>query len=577
MEPFEFPEDITVLSAEDLAASETGAIEAFDALRAIDPADLTDEQLDEMEALAAHVQACREQAAARETAAANRQARIEAAAAAVAPPEVEAADEGAEVTDEVEDPDESGEPEPEDGEPEQDQAVDGTETVAASATRRRSVVATVPKKAVVKPPSRTQAVITAAADVPDVPAGSRMGDLHDVAKAFIARSKAFPHTKPGEQPRSRTRHQYPIATFSRGDFDGLTDEDTRYADGMALLAAAGDEKRLPGQSLTASGGWCAPSETIYDLCDNRASLDGLWDTPEMGITRGGIRFTQGIDWRPVFAGGGYLGFWQTEAQAIAGTTKDCFEVTCNEFDEERLDAVGVCIKAPILTNVAYPELVRQWIEGTLIAQQHRVSATLLHKAVNALGPAVPLGGAGGLTYEMLTSLELVGLGLKEDERMSFGETLEIVVPHWIKAAIRGDLANRTGVDMLAVSDQQITAYFAARGLRIQFVYNWQGLGGSPVIDYPDTVTVAMYPAGTFVKGTADVISLDTVYDSTDLTSNIYTAAFVEEGVLLAQRCGNGTLVEIPVCVSGQTGAADLSDCYGTSDTSHPGSDGFIIG
>jgi hypothetical protein len=88
----------------------------------------------------------------------------------------------------------------------------------------------------------------------------------------------------------------------------------------------------------------------------------------------------------------------------------------------------------------------------------------------------------------------------------------------------------------------------------------------------------MYPAGTFVKGTADVISLDTVYDSTDLTSNVYTAAFVEEGVLLAQRCGNGTLVEIPVCVSGETGAADLSDCYGTSDTgSRAGSDGFILG
>jgi hypothetical protein len=567
---FDFPEDITALSAEALAQSEADALAAFHDLQALGD-DLTDEQIDEMEALAAHVTDCRNEDTRRTEAAANRQARIEAAAAAVAPVETE------EVVDE--------EPEPEvveevvEDEPEPEVQVE-TRPVAAAATTapRRSVVARVPAREVVRPSAhRGTATITAAADIPGVPAASALADMDDVARAFIARSKAFPQTDPN-QPRPSNlptvRHQYGIATFNRGDFGGLSDTTPEYAnDHTALLAAAADEKRLPGGSLAqssltaAGGGWCAPSETLYDLCPGRESLDGLFDVPEIQVTRGGINYTDDPDFRPVFADLESIGFWQTEAQAIAGTTKTCLEIECPTFHEVRLDAVGICIKAPILTNVAYPEVIRRWIEGSLVAHQHKVSRRLLLQAATALGPAVQAGGAAAFSWSMLTALELLAEGIKQDERMSFGTTLEVVLPHWVLLAVRSDLANRTGVDMLSVSDQQINAHFAARGLRVQFVYNWQGLhGSSPHTDIPDTVQAMMYPAGTFVKGTQDVISLDTMYDSTDLASNMYLATFIEEGVLLAERCGNGYLVEIPVCASGQTGAAGLTDCFGGTDS-----------
>ena len=119
--------------------------------------------------------------------------------------------------------------------------------------------------------------------------------------------------------------------------------------------AAAKESRLPGGSLLASGGWCAPSETIYTLCSTE-SLDGLIDLPEINVQRGGIRFTKGPDFSDIYTD---AGFCQTEAQAIAGTTKPCVEIECPAFEEVRLDACGICVKAPILTNAGYPELVQR--------------------------------------------------------------------------------------------------------------------------------------------------------------------------------------------------------------------------
>ena len=145
-------------------------------------------------------------------------------------------------------------------------------------------------------------------------------------------------------------------------------------------------------------------------------------------------------------------------------------------------------------------------------------------------------------------------------RLSQSQTLEVLAPHWVKEAIRADLGMRTGVDMLAVTDQQINAYFANRGARVQWLYNWQPLADNAV-EYPATVDVVAYPAGTFVKGTSDVVSLDAVYDAASLSVNEFTGLFAEEGLLVMKNCLPSKNIRIPVCSAGRTGAADNVDCY----------------
>ena len=60
----------------------------------------------------------------------------------------------------------------------------------------------------------------------------------------------------------------------------------------------------------------------------------------------------------------------------------------------------------------------------------------------------------------------------------FSETLEVVLPHWLLPIIRADIALRQGAQSIDVSDAQINSSFANRGLRVQWVYNWQALAGT---------------------------------------------------------------------------------------------------
>jgi hypothetical protein len=79
-----------------------------------------------------------------------------------------------------------------------------------------------------------------------------------------------------------------------------------------------------------------------------------------------------------------------------------------------------------------------------------------------------------------------------------------------------------------------------------------------VVDTPDEVDVVVYPSGTWVSGSTDVISLDAVYDSTSLAANEYTALFAETGELIVNPCFDSYLITLPTSASGRTGAADLT-------------------
>lgn len=536
MDEFEIPQDIAALSDEDLATAVEGAIAASSDLTSKDDADLSDEDVANLEALGAFVTEARAAMAERETAAAERAERLAAARTALSAeeedPEAAAAEAEAEAA---------------------------AEAVTASARRKvvkRAAAAAPPADA---PPAQPLASLTAAADVPGIPTGQPLEDLSQVAKAAQARFAGMPRTKIGS-----TFQRYGVATLTKPREDDLTQ--ANYPDGMDLLMAASSEKRLSGGSLVAAGGWCAPSETIYDLFTT-ATTDGLLDLPEVNVSRGGIRFTKGPEFSDIYDS---VGFAQTEAQAIAGTEKDCYDVECPDFDEVRLDAVGVCVRAGILTNSAYPELIRFYLENTLIAHQHKVSTRLLAAMNTIAGAAVSVTNAFPHALSILTALELVAEGERQRYRLSLNETLEVVLPFWMRAAIRADLANRTGVDSTNVTDQQIAAHFSNRKLRVQFLYNYQpltvlsGEDQVPATNFPTNIEALIYPAGTFVKGTTDVITLDAVYDSTGLETNTYTALFAEEGVLLANVRHTPRRITLPLSVSGLTAAANINQDWGSA-------------
>jgi hypothetical protein len=544
---FEIPETLDGLTRDQIADLITNALAVSASFSEIEDADFTDEHLSDLEALGAFVAQASEKVDALDAEAATRAERIANARAAVT---VEApAEEETPVEESVEEP----------------------EPVLASAPRRR-VTARAAKAAKATAPAPVtpevaSATITAAADVPGFATGQTLSGLDEVVEGAIARFEAMPKGR-----ASRPMQQmYGIANIKKGRTDGLSTDNRDYASLQEILQEAGKESRLSGGSLTAAGGWCAPSETLYDLCSIE-STDGLWDLPEVEATRGGINFTKGPDFSDFYTYA--VTAFQTEAQAEAGTTKTCIAVECPDFTEVRLDAAYVCISSGILTNAAYPELIRRYIEGTLIAQQHAVSARLLTAGLTAAGAAQTIANTWPNIVSILAALELVAEGERQRFRMARAATLEVVLPFWVRAAIRADFSNRTGVELTNVTDQMIDAHFATRGLRVQFVYNFQELtiAAEPGVatDYPTTIDVLMYPAGTFVKLTKDVIRLDAVYDSVGLGTNTYTALFAEEGVALANICHTPRRLTIPFNVSGLTASANINQHFGVAPPLVPG-------
>lgn len=454
-----------------------------------------------------------------------------------------------------------------------------------------------------------------------------------------------------------------IAQFSGGNIDPelIVDGSSKvdFDSTHPAYKRATDQARLPGGSLTASGGWCAPSETIYDLC-SLESADGLLSIPEVMVRRGGIRFTTGPDWADIFITNG---FCFTEAEDIAGTyttnevqslteggagltsftltfggqttasipasataaqiqaalealstigsgnvyvtgpagastgpwnvtfvnalgntnvaqmtstptggsgtltvatvtqgggaagTKPCSVVPCPTFTDVRLNVCGICVQSGILLNQAYPELVRRYVSGALVAHTHRVNTNVIASivsqstAVTVLSQPSPAQSAA---VTLLSALELEAEDIRYRRRMARGSVMEVILPYWIRGALRKDFASRnTSANPYEVADADIARWFALRGISPQFVYDWQNLGaGNAAVAWPTSVQFVMYPAGTFVKGTSSLVTLNALYDSTLYANNNFTALFTEEGWSVMKMCPESRVVTVPLCYNG---------------------------
>jgi len=300
-----------------------------------------------------------------------------------------------------------------------------------------------------------------------------------------------------------------------------------------------------------------------DFCEQE-SIGDLLTIPEVTITRGGIQYTKGPTFWDVFNSD--TGFWDmTEAVAEAGTElKTALRPEVPPFEEERLDAVGVMMEAGLLLRQGWPELIARYASLALTAHQYKIAMKTLRGIQGFTGAPKDVTSGFGNVLDILHVMELVAAGERQKNAMAINQTLEALVPHWLRAAIRAALANRTGQPFETVTDQQIEAHFAARGIKVQWLNAYQNLpldANGIATRYPETFEVIMYPAGTYVRGVADVISLDTIYDSVNLKRNDYVHLFVEQGLLVTNPCGEGQRLRLPLNVNGRTAAADITASF----------------
>jgi hypothetical protein len=435
--------------------------------------------------------------------------------------------------------------------------------------------------------------LIAAAGVPDYEAGHKFTDMVDVAKAFIARSAGHAGAS---GPVGQGPIHYGVAKMVRDypDEYSVFMDDNDYPKLMKLI----NEERLPGGSLIASteirrkeieatqpgrdslvaaAGWCAPSETDYDICLQITS-DGLLDAPEVQARRGGIRHNTGIDFSYIFGSG--TGFFNlTEAQVAAGTTKTCLEIPCPDFVDDRLGVTGICLTGNILSIRGYPEFTATFTRGAMAASAHQVNreqiaAMVAGSTAVSLTAFAPWATDGSTVSQVLSAIEMATVDIKYRLRLQRTATLEVVLPFWILAQMRADWIRRNGGDYantLTLADSAITGALSARGVRAQFVYDWQdsfatgAVSGSPgastpITSLPSSLQFLIYPAGTWVRAVNDVITLNSVYDSTKLATNQVTHLFTETGWKMIRMCPLSRVYTVPVCPSGKTTSLGTLTC-----------------
>lgn len=431
--------------------------------------------------------------------------------------------------------------------------------------------------------------LVAAADVPGVPAGSTL-DLLGFANAFINRASAY-------AGMGRLDHEvsHGVAVIQR-DYPAELSVYGR-EDDQAVLAAVIDETRLPGGSLlnswemryeelkqagqpnalTAASGWCAPSETIYTIC-SQITTDGLVDFPEVQARRGGVRHNTGLDFSEIFGSG--EGFFNlTEAQVAAGTNKTCLEIPCPDFVDDRLGVTGLCLTGNLLAIRGYPEYTATFTSGAMAAHAHQLNSLQI-AAVAAGSTAVDLSAVqpwtsdGTVVSNVLSAVEMSIVDIKYALRLQRSATLEVILPYWLLAQFRADFARRTGGDStqnVSLTDSQIVAWFRERGARPQFVYDWQDAfsdavtadspgSATPISRLPLTLDFLVYPAGTWVRAVSDVITLNSVYDSTLLRTNQVTHLFMETGWKMLRMCPISRIYTVPICPNGETSTTQTITC-----------------
>ena len=246
--------------------------------------------------------------------------------------------------------------------------------------------------------------------------------------------------------------------------------------------------------------------------------------------------------------------------------------------DTRLGVTGLCLTGNILAIRGYPEYTATFTRGALAASAHQINREQI-AAVVADSTAVTLSGAPWATdlsvvSQVMSAVEMAIVDIKYRLRMQQSATLEVIMPFWILAQMRADWIRRNATggwaDSVMVADSEISAGFARRVARVQYVYDWQDAFATCAASgrrvrhlagaLPTSLQFIVYPAGTWVRAVSDVITLNSVYDSTKLATNQVTHLFTETGWAMVRMCPLSRVYTVTICPSGSTGLQRVVSC-----------------
>lgn len=363
-------------------------------------------------------------------------------------------------------------------------------------------------------------VVIAAADVPDVSAGQPFTDRDQFINAMVDKIGAL------RDAEGRGEHVR-VASVKAPEMDDsrtLLAGDT--LGNQAKIAEALGRSPAETQSLIASGGYCAPLESRYDVFGVGSTARPLKAAlPGFRAQRGGIRWIT----PPSLAGvTGSAGVWTAATDATpSGATKNKLIVACGSEQTVAISAITLEMQFGNFMARAYPEMVARNTDLGLIAQA-RLAEQTLFASMGTLSTAVTSAVKLGVARDFLIAIARAAAAYRTRHRMDPDARLSAVVPAWVRDAMREDVAwsqTPTTDNVLGETDQQIEDWLAQRNVDIAWYMDdasfaaVQGTGA--IADFPASFVWELFAPGTFLFLDGGTLDIGVVRDSTLVGTNDY--------------------------------------------------------
>lgn len=363
-------------------------------------------------------------------------------------------------------------------------------------------------------------VVVAGADVPHVSAGSPFESRAQFTQALMDKVQAL-------RGAQGTGEHALVASVRASEPD---DSRVLVAGDMAgnaeKIAEVIGRDQAHVKALVASGGYCAPLESRYDVFGM-----GTTDRPVKGALpgfraqRGGIRFIT----PPSLAGvTGSAGVWTAATDATpGGATKNKLTVVCGAEQTVSISAITLEMQFGNFMARAYPEMVERNTELGLIAQARLAEQTLL-TSMGTLSTAVTSAQLLGTARDLLVTVARAAAGYRARHRLAPDAPLRAIIPAWVRDAMREDVAwsvSPTTDNVLGYGGSDIEGWLNARNVNVAWhlddtsFYTAQAAG--VVADFPATIVWNLFAEGTFLFLDGGTLDIGIVRDSTLVGTNDY--------------------------------------------------------
>jgi len=344
-------------------------------------------------------------------------------------------------------------------------------------------------------------------------------DRYAIANAFIDADQYLGAARPG------ARVLQPVIKVK-----GATDPNRHMQFGAQAHNDALLSRMWSRPALLAAGGFCGPSQPIYDMAMISSAAtpvnDGLGG-PTINGTRGSVTFNRPLALADFAAG-------VTPEWSPGDEDKACVDITCSSPVTEDIVAFVHCVNVDNFMDRYSPEMVAQAIDLTMVNWASARETWLLDRIKNSdkkLTADNVIGAAADINY----TIGLAAAGYRNSDRMLSDVGLRVLLPAWVLDMYIGDVARAQHAypEQLRMARATVEANLANLGVRPTFYIDSPSDGPSQVFgaqsdgalnQYPSAIQWALFHEGAHAKiNGGPELNFGVVRDSSQNAANTYQA------------------------------------------------------